>query len=157
MTPLQFIRITALRDDAGNVSEYERLRLIGDIESSEELHRVLLGAPQSMRKLCYLAAVIAHPRCSEGTAYFVYWALNPARHYQLLKRRKPFSKHNEEIWTVLMKIEEQVRKKQFMGDPIAFDLVGFLGRSFEQEAQCIPGAFSVPEFMRLDVAGLRVE
>jgi hypothetical protein len=102
-------------------------------------------------------AVIAHPRCSEGTALFVYWALEPARHYWVLKRRKPFTRPSEDIWPVLMRIEERMRKQQFVGDPIEFNLARFLGRPFAEEARRNPGAYSIPEFMRTDVSGAQVE
>src|SRR5687768_7681360 len=98
LKPLQFIRLTTLRGGHGRISEDDRLRLIADIASSEELHRLVLGAPESMRKAAYLAAVVEHPQCSEGTAFLIYWALSPAVHYRLLKKRRPFSKRNEEVW-----------------------------------------------------------
>jgi hypothetical protein len=157
LKPIQLVRIAALRHDGGGVSDYERLRLIADIESSEELHRLVLGAPQSMSGAVCLAAIVEHPRCSEGTAFLIYWALCPALHYRLLKKRKPFSKRNEDVWKVLMKIEERVRTKQYTGDPIQFSFAAAIDRPFDKEAVYNPGILSVPEFTRSNVAGCRIE
>jgi len=157
LKPIQIVRIAALRDDDDGMIDYQRLRLIADIESSEELHRVVLGAPRSMSEATYLTAVIEHAQCSEGTAFLVYWALSPALHYRLLKKRKPFSKRSEDVWEVLMKIEERVRTKRYIGDPIEFSFAGAIDRPFEKESLYNPSILSVPEFMRSDVAGSRVE
>ena len=157
LKPIEIIRIAALRHEGSGISEYDRLKLIADVESSEELHRVGMGAPESMSEAVYLRAVIEHPKCSLGTAFLVYWALAPALHYRLLKKRKRFSKRNEDLWEILMKIEERVRTKRYTGDPIEFSFVGAIGRPFEKEALSNPGIFSVPEFMRSDIAGSHVE
>jgi hypothetical protein len=157
LKPVQIVRIAALRKDDGGMTDQERLRLIADIESSEELHRVVMGAPQSMSAAACLMAVIEHAQCSEGTAFLVYWALSPALHYRLLKKRKPFGKRNEGVWEVLMRIEERVRTKRYTGDPIEFSFAGSIDRPFEKEAIYNPGILSVPEFMRSDIAGARVE
>ena len=157
LKPIQLIRVAALREDDDGSFFYQRLRLIADVESSEELHRVVLGAPQGMSDAAYLTAVIEHAQCSEGTAFLIYWALSPGLHYRLLKKRKPFSKRNEDVWKVLMKIEERVRMKRFTGDPIEFSFARAIDRPFEREALYNPGILSVPEFMRSDVSGSRVE
>lgn len=157
LKPIQVIRIATLREDHGRIGDYARLRLIADIESSEELHRVVLGAPESMANPSRLAAIIEHSRCSQGTAFLVYWALDPGPLYWLLKKRKAFSKRSEDLWALLMTIEKQVRVKGYTGEPIEFSFAGFLGRSLEEEARHNPGILSVPDFMRSDVAGCRIE
>ena len=157
LKPIQLVRVAALREDDDGRFFYQRLKLIGDGESSEELHRLVLGAPQGMSDPAYLMAVIEHAQCSEGTAFLVYWALGPGLHYRLLKRRKRFGKRNEGAWKVLMEVEERVRTKRFTGDPIEFSFARAIDRPFEQEALCNPAMLSIPEFMRSDVAGSRVE
>jgi len=157
LTPLQIVRVAALRHHDNAVTSDERLRLIADVESAEELHRIVLGAPPSMAEFSLLAAIIKHGKCAQGTAHFVYWALRPGCYYWILKKRKPFTKHSEDVWSVLMMIEQRVRTNRYTGEPIEFLLSAFLGHSLEEEARSNPGILSVPDFMRADVAGLRIE
>jgi hypothetical protein len=157
LTPVQLVRIATLRHHDDAVTNDERLRLIADAESAEELHRVLLGAPPSMAEVSRLAAVVTHAKCAQGTAHFVYWALSPGSYYWILKKRKPLSERSEHIWALLMCIEKQVRAQRYTGEPIEFSFLGFIGRSLEAEALSNPGILSVPEFMRSDVAGSRIE
>jgi hypothetical protein len=157
LTAVQIVRVATLRHDHHVLTNDERLRLIADAESSEELHHVVLGAPASMAEVSRLTATIKHPKCSQGTAFLVYWALDPGSLYWLLKKRKPLSKRSEDLWALVMTIEERVRAKQYTGEPIEFSFAGFLGRSLGEETRHNPGILSVPDFMRSDVTGARIE
>lgn len=157
LTPVQIVRVAAVRHNDEILTNDERLRLIADAQTSEELHRFVLGAPESLAETSRLAAIVRHPQCARGTALLVYWALNPGTLYWLLKKRRKFSAQSEEIWTVLMMIEERMRARRYTGDPIAFSLSQFLGHSLEEEARTNPGSLSVPDFMRTDVVGSWIE
>ena len=148
----QIARIKRLASD-DYADANERSALICSVESSAELHQVVLWFNYDGFEIRELAEIIDHPHCSAGTALLIYWGLQPDYIYRQIEKKKTLPPDLQGRLPFLKELERRIFEGVFGGTAIEFSPVSLVGRPLRDDDVYRPGIRLVPEWMKSPIQG----